>query len=157
MVLSRFEKKHLKQKHIGKSHGNRFFPSVFFTPKTLSAARLNLSKWSSYDVPKARGLHLHSLGRKLWWTQDGSVWWGANFTWGLSLGSNQKSHIFFRDVVIILTPLIRNRLQTQRPILDVWGKMGIIIKSGTAFFVMNPMESVKNHQRKQFQDNNSCK
>ena len=132
---------------MGKSHGNRFFPSAFFHSQNPLRPRDSIwSKWSSYDVPKARGLHLHSLGRKPWWTQDGSVddrqILHGGFHWGPT-----KNHIFFSDVVIILTPFRRNRLQTQRPILDVWGKMGIIIKSGTAFFVMNPMESEKNHQR----------
>ena len=56
------KRNHLKLKHMASHMEPLFFPRFVFTPKTLSAARLNLSKWSSYDVPKARGLHLHSLG-----------------------------------------------------------------------------------------------
>lgn len=95
--LSRFEKKTPQTNTLASHTETAFFPRFVFTPKTLSAARLNLSKWSSSDVPKARGLHLHSLGRKPWWTQDGSVGWGAKFTWDFHWGPT-KHHIFFSEM-----------------------------------------------------------
>ena len=57
-----WKKKHLKLKHMGKSHQNRNSLGFFHSQNPFPPRDSIWSKWSSYDVPKAPGLHLHSSG-----------------------------------------------------------------------------------------------
>ena len=90
-----WKKKHTQTNTWASHTETAFFPRFFslakpFPPRDsicLNGARTTYRKLEvSISIP---------WGGKPWWTQDGSVWWQANFTWGVSLGVQPKITYFF--------------------------------------------------------------